>query len=219
MPERVSDTIMPERASDTIMPERVSDTLAIQRLVLDFALRDHGRWDALQALFVPGAAIHVSWYHGAIEGFVAASRRLAEAGAPAAKHLIATPRVDIAGRHAVSETDIVIMVRLPVPGGEVDVSSWARFHDRFVRQEGRWRIAGRIAVYEKDRVDPVGATRLGEGWSTADLARYPAAYKHLAKLLEQIGRPIVSGTVVAGTPEEQVVFRDARDWLVHGTLG
>jgi hypothetical protein len=205
-----------DSATPDIVFEYLSDTLALQRLVLDFALRDHGRWDALQALFLPGATIHVSWYHGAIEGFVAASRRLAESGAPAAKHLIATPRVDVAGRHAAGETDVVIMVRLAVPGGEVDVSSWARFHDQFLRQDGRWRIARRIAVYEKDRVDPVGATRLGEGWSTPDLARYPAAYKHLAKLLEQVGRPIVPGSVVAGTQEEQAIFRDARDWLAQG---
>jgi hypothetical protein len=208
-----------DSATTAISFENVSDTLALQRLVLDFALRDQSRWDALQALFRPGATIHVSWYNGAIEGFVAASRRMAEAGAPTAKHLIATPRVDIAGRHAVGETDIVIMVRLPIPGGEVDVSSWARFHDQFIREDGGWRIARRIAVYEKDRADPVGATRLGEGWATADLARYPAAYKHLAKLLEQVGRPVVPGSVVAGTQEEQAVFDDARDWLSQGTAG
>jgi hypothetical protein len=194
----------------------VADTLALQRLVLDFSARDRGQWDALQALFLPGATIHVSWYHGAIEGFVAASRRMAEAGAPPSKHLIATPRIDIRGAHAVGETDIVIMIRLPIFDGELDVSSWARFHDLFAWQDGSWRIARRTAVYEKDRVDPVGATRLGAGWSTAELARFPAAYKHLAKILEQVGRPIVPGSVVSGSPEEQAVFDEARDWLARG---
>jgi hypothetical protein len=199
-----------------VLTESVADTLALQRLVLDFSARDRGRWEALQALFLPGATIHVSWYHGPIEGFVAASRRMTEAGAPPSKHLIATPRIDISGAHAVGETDIVIMIRLPIPGGELDVSSWARFHDQFARFDGGWRIAKRVAVYEKDRVDPVGATPLGDGWSAVDLARFPAAYKHLAKLMEQVGRPIVPGSVVSGSPEEQAIFAAARDWLARG---
>ncbi len=193
-----------------------SDIVALQRLVLDFAYRDRANWPALQALFVPGATIHVSWYHGAIEGFIAASRRMTEAGGPQAKHLIAPPRIDIAGAFATGVTDIAIMVRLPVPGGEVDVTSWARFHDLFTRADGSWRIARRVAVYEKDRADPVGATVLGEGWSTADLARFPQAYKHLAKMLEMVGRPLTAGCVVAGSPEEQAVDAAARDWLAQG---
>jgi hypothetical protein len=195
-----------------------ADTLALQRLVLDFALRDRGNWAALLALFLPDATIHVSWYHGGIAGFVAASRAMADAGAPASKHLIATPRIDISGRHAAGETDVVIMIRLPIPGGELDVSSWARFHDLFVHRDGTWKIARRIAVYEKDRVDPVGATPLGDGWSTAELARFPPAYKHLAKLLEQLGRPIVPGCVVTGSPEEISLARDAENWLAQGAV-
>ncbi len=195
---------------------RVADILALQRLVLDFAGRDRGDWDGLQALFLPGAAIHVSWYDGDIEGFVAASRQMAERGAPPSKHLIATPRIDVAGAHAVGETDIVIAVRLPIADGEVDVSSWARFHDLFVSTDGGWRIARRVAVYEKDRVDPVGATPLGAGWSTAELARFPTAYKHLAKMLEQVGRAIVPGTPVSGSAEEKAIAARARDWLASG---
>jgi len=195
------------------MTDPCADLLALQRLVLDFAHRDRGDWAALQALFVPGARLHLSWYQGPVEGFVAASRAMAEAGAPASKHLIAPPRIDIAGARAIGQTDITILVRLATQGGELDLTSWARFHDRFIREAGQWRIAARVAVYEKDRIDPLPGTHLGEAWSPERLARQPAAYKHLAVLLEQVGQSVGADCITAASPAELALRARDRAWL------
>ena len=73
------------------------------------------------------------------------------------KHLIGNPRLQISGNRAIADTDICIMLRVGI-GTEpviVDVTSWARFVDRYEKRNGQWKILHRTAVYEKDRADPV----------------------------------------------------------------
>jgi hypothetical protein len=196
-----------------MMGAAFADVYALQSLVQNFALRDRGDWDGLRALFVPGARIQVSWYDGPIEGFIEASKRMAAAGGASAKHQIWSPRLRVAGARAIGDVDIAICVRLALAGGEVDVTSWARFHDCFERTADGWRIAERRTVYEKDRLDPVGGTRLGEAWAPAALAGYPAAYKHLAKVMELVGRKLPGACVCVGTEEETGVFAAQAVWL------
>jgi hypothetical protein len=204
---------MTQRGTMPPIADAAADILELQRLVLDFALRDQGRWDELAGLFQPQAPIIVSWYAGPIEGFIAASRALAERGSPPAKHLIGTPRVTRAGARAAGETDVVIAVRLPFADGEVDITSWARFHDLFARDAGIWRIARRDAVYERDRADPVGGASLGAGWSNDDLAAFPPALKHLAKMLSFVGKQVVPMTAVGGSHEERTIRERQAAWL------
>jgi hypothetical protein len=195
------------------MNANFADIYALQCLVQNFALRDRGEWENFQALFAPGARIHVTWYDGPIEGFIEASCRLAAAGGAQSKHQIWTPRLQLAGNRAIADTDIAIMVRLIIPAGEVDVTSWARFHDLFERRPEGWRITQRRTVYEKDRLDPVGDTKLGADWSPETLAAHPAAYKHLARLMEFLGRSLPGPSVCAGTAEETAIFAEQAAWL------
>lgn len=198
------------------------DVIQIQQTVLDFVARDQGRWDDLLAQFHPEGRIQVSWYRGPIAGFVEASRRAAGRSPVASKHWIGAPRVGIAGGRAVADTDIVIMLRLALGGHEVDVTSFARFHDWFERHNGRWRVLRRVCIYERDRLDPLDAAEFATVRAELDLTSGPAAYRHLAGALKALNAPVLPSQVCAGSDEEAATFVSDRSWLesgrVHGAM-
>lgn len=180
-----------------------------------FAWRDQGRWTELRALFAEQATISVSWYSGAIEGFIAASTDMASSGEGQTKHWIGVPRVSIRGEKALAETDIAIMIRSSVGPLEVDVTSYARFFDRLVRDNSlNWKILSRVAIYEKDRIDPVGPSVLF--WLFNRLASYhkhPRELKHLAYGLVRKGVKLAPDIITSGSPEERKLKSDALAWL------
>ena len=185
--------------------------LAIERCVLDFAHRDASRWDDLSRTFVQDAHIQNSWYSGPIEGFVHASIAMAASGRPNPKHLIGPPRIDIAGDRATAESNVTIMVRMNVPEGELDVTSWSRFYDLFRRVDGNWRINRRTVVYERDRIDPVA---LRPGYQMpAPSPDLPAECKHMAMLLRSVGKDLGDGTVVSSSGKEAEMYEQGRRWL------
>lgn len=202
----------------------VADMIRIQQTVLDFAARDQGRWEELLAQFHPDGRIQVSWFRGAFATFVELSRRSAAAAAPVStKHLIAAPRIRLAEDRAVADTDIVIMLRLKIAGHEVDVTSYARFHDWFERRADQWRVLRRVCIYERDRLDPVGdATEFAAVRAGLKLDAFPPAYRHLAGALTALNAPVQPGQVCAGSESEKAIFAADRAWLaernIEGTM-
>lgn len=196
------------------------DIVAIQQTVLDFVARDQGRWDDLLDQFHPDGCIQVSWFRGPFARFVEASRAMAARSSVSGKHWIGAPRARSAGNRAVADTDVVIMLRFALSGHEVDVTSYARFHDWFERREGVWRVLRRVCVYERDRLDPVGEP---DGFAPVraalDLVSQPAAYRHLAGALKALGAPVLVGQVCAGTEVEREIFAADRVWLETGRIG
>ena len=190
------------------------DTLvrcAIEQNIASFAFRDEGQWDALRDLFHPQATIAVSWYRGPIDGFIEASRSMASP----TKHWLGVPRIQVRGERALSEVDVAIMVRSKVGALEIDVTSYARFLDRFVLcEDGRWRIVERTGIYEKDRIDPVQPSILF--WLVyrfARFARFPAEYRHLAFGLKRQGLQPADRVVVAHSRDEAALKASAATWL------
>lgn len=187
---------------------------AIAENVANFAFRDEGRWDDLRRLFALKGTIAVTWYKGPIEGFIAASKTMAVQSKALTKHLIGVPRISVCGQRATSETDVTIMARSKVGPVEVDVTSYARFFDRFEREDdGEWRIVSRTAIYEKDRIDPVApSTLFSILYRFAGFDKYPAQYKHLGYGLERAGFPLAGNIIVAYSPEERAMKQDATQW-------
>jgi hypothetical protein len=194
------------------------DLAQIQQSVLNFAARDQGRWDASWGQFHPDGRIQVSWFRGPFAGFVEASRRLAASSPVATKHLIWPPRVRVAGDRAVADTDVAIMLRMPLRGQEADLTSYARFHDWFERRENGWKALRRVCIYERDRLDAVAdpatfASLRGE----LDLRPHPAAYRHLAAAVASLGAEVLP-QVCAGSDEERAIFASDQSWLDHGAI-
>lgn len=188
----------PAAAASTIAGDRA----AIAEVIAGFAYRDQGRWTELRDLFTADATIAVSWYSGPVDGFVAASQRMTGAQT---KHWLGVPRIVVCGDEALAETDVTIMVRAPLATGDIDVTNWARFFDRFRRDaDGQWRIAARTAIYEKDRIDPVDPGSAAGALPASD-DRHPRALRHLAALLASNGLPLMADVVTAGSEAERAL--------------
>ena len=195
------------------------DKVEIAEKVCAFAWRDQQRWDDLRAIFADGATISVSWFEGSIDKFIQASKQMAIAGEAQTKHWFGPPRSVVRGDRALAETDVMIMIRSRTGPLEVDITAYARFVDRFERDADRgWLIRSRVAVYEKDRMDPVGPSILI--WFLnliAPYKKYPPALKHLAFGLSRKGRALVPGTISSGSVEEQAFLKEAQKWLDKGS--
>ena len=116
--------------------------------------RDQRRWDDLRDTFHPHGVIHVSWFSGSFETFVEHCMANASGGA-FSKHLLWPSRVRGAGTRAISETTTAILVRQVIEDVTVDLTSYARFLDRFEKRNNVWRIVERTCIYEFDRLDPL----------------------------------------------------------------
>lgn len=190
------------------------DEAEIRRVVQGWALwRDTGNWDKLRACYAPGARVQTTWMTGTAEEFVAASiAGFAKPQAPRATHSIGTSVIEVAGDRALAETRMVLMLRATLDGKEVDATAWGRFVDWFVRLDGRWVIARRHSIHEKDRldaVDPSVTLKLDE----ARLAALPVAYRHLTYLQSIAGATITMDLAQHNGPGQEALYAASRDWL------
>jgi len=193
----------------------MDDVAAIKQNVANFAFRDQARWAELRDLFHPDGTIAVTWYTGPFDGFIEGSKKMLAASAAKTKHWIGASRVQVKGDRALCDTDVVILARSKMAGVEVDITSFARFFDRFERRGDRaWRVVRRVAIYEKDRLDPVApSVRFPLLYRMARFSRYPASYKHLAAGLVRAGQKINADIAEAGADAEQALLRAGRQWL------
>lgn len=192
-----------------------SDRLDCMDLIQAWALyRDQGRWDELLETFHPDGMIAVTWFKGPFAEFVEASKRAAATSKSLSKHQIGWPLVTIEDDRAISETSIAILGRATLAGVLVDNISYGRFLDRLERRQGRWRIIERVAIYEKDRLDPVMPSEAFDRFmAETDFSIYPEAYRFLAHRLVSGGRNLASPIVVNASPDADALYKRCRQWL------
>jgi hypothetical protein len=192
-----------------------SDRLDCMDLVQAWALyRDQGRWPELLETFHPDGIIAVTWFRGAFTDFVEASKRAAANSQTFSKHQIGWPFVTLQGDRAVAETSIAILGRATLQGVLVDNISYGRLLDRLERRGGRWRITERVAIYEKDRLDPVvPGEAFNRMMAETDFSVYPEAYRFLAYRLISIGRKLAFPIIVNASPEADALYDRYRAWL------
>lgn len=180
--------------------------------------RDQGRWDELAQTFTADGTITVTWFDGRFADFIAASQAQHQPRSPRVKHQIALPVVAVRGNRAVSEGNVQIMGRFAAaPGVVVDYTSHARFLDRLERDRDGWRIARRIAIYEKDRLDAVTPGPAFDAFMReTDFSAVPEPYRYLGHRLLTSGRSLHDGIPCDGTPEAARALAEAQDWLVRG---
>jgi hypothetical protein len=193
------------------------DRAAVAQVVANWAAwRDRPDWDRLAACFHPGGIIAVSWYSGSHERFIAECQDMAKAARPgeSTRHFFGLPWTEAAGDRAVAETSAVVQIRAQIDGAEVDLHSWLRFNDFLERRQGVWRIARRVAVYDKDRMDPVAPdAAFAARYRAIDFSAFPANCRHLCWFLAGRGRAISKAIVEARSPGEAALRRDAAEWL------
>jgi hypothetical protein len=190
------------------------DKYACAELIQAWGLyRDQGKWPELLATFVPDGQIAVSWFSGGFAEFVDRCRRGFEAG-QRSKHQIFPSVVRLAGRRALAETNVVILVRQKIGGVLADLTSYARFLDRLEHRSDRWLIVERTAIYERDRLDPVEPSESFDRlFKTSDLSIYPEAYRYMAARLVAAGRALAPVVYRDGSPHTTQLYLRYDAWL------
>jgi hypothetical protein len=194
----------------------VSDKIACADVIQNWGVfRDQGRWKELRATFTPDGHISVSWFRGPFEQFVERCRASFGAGHSWSRHHLFAPTVTVNGDRATAETPVIIRVRQPFGGIAVDLTSCSRFLDRLERHDGRWRIAERAAIYERDRLDPVEPSpAFDQLFDDANTAQYPEQYRYMAfRLAHAEGRSLASVIYRDGGPETADLYTRFSGWL------
>lgn len=150
------------------------------------AARDQAQWSRMFDTYHLDSVVDVSWFHGSGPDFVAASRRLYEAGRHSA-HQMGPTLVTLNGDRALAQTPCAVVVRAQLGGTEVEVTTHARLHECVERRAGGWRIARMGIVYLRDGLAVVNPSARIE-LDTAKLATFRPAYRFLSYLLADIGQ-------------------------------
>ena len=192
----------------------IADKIACAEVVQAWGFaRDQGRWADLIDTFHPDGRIHVSWFQGAFVDFVERCRQN-YGGGSRAKHLLWPARVIVQAERATAETNVAILVRQTIDGVAVDLTSYARFLDRFERRDGRWRIVERACVYEQDRLDAVEpSAAFAALMASADAGRFPAGYRYMGYRVAASGRALAEPVHYDGRAETEELKARYRDWL------
>jgi hypothetical protein len=203
----------------------LADKFAIAELIQAWGVyRDQGKWQELRGTFTPDGHISVSWFRGSFDQFVERCRASFAAGHTWSRHHLFAPTIKLDKDRAVAETSVIIRVRQPFKGVPVDLTSCARFLDRIERQvggggDGRWLIAERAAIYERDRLDAVEPSPAFEAlFRAGGAARFPEQYRYMAfRLAHTEGRSLASVIYRDGGPETADLYARFSAWLAGGT--
>ncbi|MGX1305283.1 hypothetical protein AB7M35_000003 [Amorphus suaedae] len=197
------------------------DIVRIGQLIQAWGIyRDQGRWERLASTFAPDGRISVTWFDGSHADFIERCKAAYKPLSPRSKHLIGLPLVRLNGDRAVAETNIQILGRADIAGVRVDNTSHARFLDRIRRGGAGWQIVSRVAIYEKDRFDPVlPSSEFEQVMRGIDADDIPEPYRYLGYRLRQGGRTLVSGIAIDGSEQTLGLLEEAEAWLAEAEAG
>jgi SnoaL-like domain len=201
-----------DETAKTPAPGPADDDAQVRKIVEDWALlRDAGAWEAFAGVWHADGWMTATWFQGPYREFIRVSRKGFERGVQIA-HFLGGHTSSIAGDRAIAQTKMKIEQRAVVHDVIVDVTCSGRFYDFLERRDGRWGIVRRQPIYEKDRidlVDPAAELRL----DPALLGRFPAGYRHLAYIQEQIGYSVLGNLPGLTGPEVELLYREGELWL------
>ena len=193
------------------------DVVTIRQLIENWVVwRDSGDWERFRTVWHSDGVMMATWFQGVGDEFIRVSREGWDRGV-SILHFLGGTSVDLRGARAVAQTKMTISQRAVVHDVLVDVVCTGRFYDFLEKRDGRWGLALRQPIYEKDRIDPVSPSAKLE-LDAAVLSEYPEGYRHLAYLHSQIGYKIKKDMPTLKGPDVQKLYAKGADWLAGGTL-
>ncbi len=190
----------------------MEDKLAIIETVQNWALwRDAGDWERFGTVWHDDGWMTATWFQGPAAKFIEVSRAGFERGV-SILHFLGGSSVDLKGTRAIAQTKMTINQRAQVDGVLVDVICTGRFFDFFEKRGGRWAIARRQPIYEKDRLDPVDPAASLK-LEPELLGRFPEGYRHLAYLQTKNGFTIKLDLPQLKGPVVERLYAHGRAWL------
>jgi len=192
----------------------------IEVSTISFCSRDSGDWKQLAACFLPDARLTTSWFDGTAREFAEQSSQMMAGHHPGdtQRHVMGNPRVMLQGDRAVCEFYLILHQGRTLDGYEFDFQTWSVVLDLFARRDGAWRIARRMIVYEKDRMDPHVPGSVPQSYfDRLDLSRYPAPVRYHCYRNERSSGRTPTHIMLKGSPEERAARKTAAEWLAVGS--
>jgi SnoaL-like domain len=194
------------------MGEALLDRLAIIEVVNNWVLwSDAGDWERFATVWHDDAWMTATWFQGPAKEFQRARKAGFERGVSII-HFLGGTTVELGGDRAIAQTKMTINQRAAVDGVVVDVVCTGRFYDFFAKRSGRWAIARRQPIYEKDRLDPLEPGRKLD-LDPALLARFPEGYRHLGYLQTKAGFDVRLGLPGLRGAEVAKLYAEGAAWL------
>jgi hypothetical protein len=179
--------------------------------------RDAGLWEQLAECYHSEAEFTSSWWHGKPSDFIKAASVKLEASRKEGgeqKHMTSNHWIEISGERATAECDLILFMRRPIKGVELDFMTWSRRLHLMAKENGDWKIWRRFAIYERDRMDPVDPTVDPKSYYDAKaLEKFPRQIRYHLWRNEVHGSKPVKDLCIRGTDQEQVVRGKAREWI------
>ena len=192
---------------------QLEDRQVIRELIEAWVIwRDGGDFERLASLWRPDGFIMTTWCEATASEFVERSRRVWEAGGQVF-HTVNGAHVEVEGERAIALTKMQIIQRAPLHGVMVDVTCRGRFCDAFEKQDGRWGLLSRQAIYEGDAMAPLDSgveVKLDPDL----LSSFPQGYRHLGYLQTLAGHPVNKN--LPGAREAVELVQRMRAWLGGG---
>jgi SnoaL-like domain len=189
-----------------------SDRMAIRELIENWAVwRDAGDWDRFATVWQDDGWMSATWFQGPASEFIRVSKEGWEKGV-SILHFLGGTAIDLAGERAIAQTKMTISQRGAVHGVACDVVCTGRFYDFLEKRNGSWGVVRRQPIYEKDRLDPIdpAATLVLD---QTKLNQFPAGYRHLAYIQEEIGYRVKRDMPGLRGPEVETLYAEGRAWL------
>lgn len=113
--------------------------------------------EMMLSAYHPGARDSHGSFEGPVEEFVEWVIERHRDRIISCTHFVGNTLMKFEGDAAYCESYVIAMHRLSIDGVLQDMTGVARYIDRFEPREGHWKIADRVVVFDKDRLDPVVA--------------------------------------------------------------
>lgn len=199
------------------MNNEILDRLAIRDVIENWAVwRDARMWDRFRTVWSGEGRMMATWFQGTADEFIKVSQEGYNKGVRIL-HFLGGMSIDIAGDRAIAQTKMTISQRGAVEGVTCDVVCTGRFYDFLDKKDGRWGIALRQPIYEKDRLDPVdpsAALNLDQDL----LKQFPEGYRHLAYMQARIGYNVKKDMPGLDGPEVEALYARGKAWLAGKPL-
>jgi hypothetical protein len=141
----------------------------------------------------------------------------AGSGKSFAKHIICNSSINLREKHAVAETNVILIGRGSIQSITCHGETHMRFLDCFQRsRDGRWQILDRSAVYDHDLLTAVHpGDRLELPDSSAE--GWPIEYRFLAMRLSARGMTVASDLPTKGSESEKQIRLRCAEWLAQAS--
>lgn len=207
--------------NETARHQAVTDKFEIIEIsVASLCCRDAGDWKGMVQCFHPDSRVSTSWFAGTASELAIQAGNMMAGHHPTdtQRHLVSNPRVILKGDRAVNEYYVILYQGRTLDGHEFDFQTWSVTLDLFERRDGAWRIARRIKIYEKDRMDSHVPGAVPQSYfDRLDLSRYPAAIRYHCYRNEKSSGQMPKNLILKGSPQEISARREAGEWLMTGS--